>query len=225
MKPSSTKLSDQVTDCIREDILTCRLKPGTRLKIAGLCGMHSVSLGAVREALSRLSAEGLVIAEPQKGYTVAPVSHDELRDLTQTRIDIEQLCLRRSIDRGDLDWEAQIVAARHRLANTPYRDHKDSPEVLSESWARAHQEFHESLVAACGSPILLEIRGQLYARSERYRRLSVPLDKSDRDVSAEHEALSSAVLERDAAAACLLIADHLNRTTEILLTSGSEPTV
>src|ERR1700679_1227048 len=76
---------------LRADILACRLRPGEKLQINALAEERGVSLSGVREPLSRLSAEGLVTAEPQRGFRVAPVSFEDLTDLTMTRIDIENL--------------------------------------------------------------------------------------------------------------------------------------
>lgn len=220
-RPSApTKLSDRVTACVRADIVACRLQPGTKLKIAELCEKHGVSLGAVREALSRLSAEGIVVAEPQRGFKVAPVSLEELADLTATRIDIERLCLLRSIEHGDLAWEGRVVAARHELLQTPDRDPSLAADQLPEDWSRAHRAFHLALVSACGSPTLLGIRTQLYDRSERYRRLSVPLDRGNRDVTREHEQLADAVLSRNGDRTARLIGEHLSRTTGIIEASA-----
>src|SRR3954468_1853004 len=96
--PAGAKsLTEAVVEALRADILTCRLLPGAKLKIGDLCTRFGVSLGAVREALSHLAAEGLVVAETQRGFQVAPVSAEDLADLTATRIDIEGLALRRSI--------------------------------------------------------------------------------------------------------------------------------
>src|SRR5690606_30358256 len=91
------------------------LPPGTKLNIGALEKRYEVSLGAIREALSRLSAEGMVIAESHRGYTVTPVSSAELLDLTRTRVDIEWLCLKNAMQHADVEWESRIVAAAHRM--------------------------------------------------------------------------------------------------------------
>lgn len=215
-RPPSLTLSDRVTNCVRSDVISCVLRPDTRLKIGELAASHGVSPGAVREALSRLSAEGIVIAEPQKGFRVAPVSADELRDLTETRVEIERLCLRAALGTATLAWETDVVAARHRLLHTPERD-ADRPNTISDEWVAAHSAFHESLVAGCSNTVLLQVRRQLYARSERYRRLSVPLARAERDIAGEHEAIADAALARDAERLDRLIGDHLRRTTAIIL--------
>src|SRR5438132_9546483 len=91
-------LTQAAYEGLRADLLACRIPPGSRLKIQELCTRLSVSLGAIREALSRLTSEGLVVAEPQRGFRAAPISAEDLSDLTRTRIKIESLCLRRAIE-------------------------------------------------------------------------------------------------------------------------------
>ena len=217
LSPSVTQ-ADQVFETLRNEILSCRIAPGARIRINEIALRLGVSLGSVREALSRLSAEGMAIAQAQKGYTIAPVSKDELVDLTNTRISIEQLCLRRAIEHGGIDWEAGIVGTYHRLSRIPERDPSDRA-ILNEMWSTAHAEFHSALVAGCESKWLLRIREGLYAQTERYRRLSVPLRQTERNVDAEHKALVEAMLGRNPDLACGLISDHLWRTTRILLES------
>src|SRR5271166_5482573 len=130
---SAKTQSDRMFDRLQADILSCRLIPGSKLRINEIAGSSDASLGAVREALSRLSAEGLVIAESQKGYRVAPLSAEELLDITDARVEIERIALSRSIARGDLEWETNIVAAWHRLSKISERLPED-PHAL-EQWA------------------------------------------------------------------------------------------
>lgn len=217
-KGSSTTQSDRVHEALRVDILACRVLPGARLRINDIAETLEVSLGAVREALSRLSAEGLVVAESQKGYRVTPISIDELRDLTDARIEIERITLSRSIQRGDLEWEAGVVGAWHRLSKIDERVH-DDVNRLSDQWAVAHAAFHHALVSACGSARLLQIRSQLYEQSERYRRYSAPLSTTKRNVAAEHQRIFEAAIARDVTVALEAIAEHLQTTAAIIIAS------
>lgn len=212
----SRSQTQDVYAALRADILACRLPPDVKLKIKDLCDDKKASLGAVREALSRLTAEGLVVAEAQRGFRVAPVSTSELADLAQTRIDIEFLCLERAMARGSVEWEAKVVAAYHRLQRTPLRA-SDAPDSTSEAWEAAHAAFHEALVAACDSPWLMRLRAMLYAQAERYRRLSVRYDRDERDVDGEHRALMETVLDRDPDTAKACLADHFGTTARIIL--------
>ena len=215
---SNETQSDRVFGSVRADILGCRLLPGSKLRINEVAEQIAVSLGAVREALSRLAAEGLVVAELQKGFRVAPISSEEFRDLTDARVEVETLTLRRSIVKGDLEWESQLVAAWHRLSGTSQKLAHD-PRLYSDEWAAAHREFHRALVAACGSEKLLTIRSQLYEQAERYRRYSGVIEK-DRDVAAEHERLFRATIARDAVAAAHEMGAHLWLTADIIISSA-----
>jgi len=209
-------LFEGVYQDLRADILACRLRPGAKLQINMLAEERGISLSGVREALSRLSAEGLVVAEPQRGFRVAPVSLEDLSDLTATRIDVENLCLSRSIEHGGVEWETAVVASMHRLSRTPYWAAGDDRR-LSEEWALAHNAFHEALVSATDSVWRARIRASLYQQSERYRRLSVPVLSTKRDVEAEHRALAEAALARQTERACELIKEHLIFTMNIIV--------
>ncbi|MHC0054656.1 GntR family transcriptional regulator [Actibacterium sp. D379-3] len=203
---------------LRSDILACRLPPSGKIKINDICTKYEVSLGAAREALSRLVADGIVRTEPQKGFSVAPISRKELTDLTEARIEIENMCLAQAIEHGDVEWESRIVAAFHKLSRIPENVVGDTIR-LNETWSEAHRDFHDALVAACPNLLLLHLREQLYAQSERYRHWSVSLHKGprDRDVASEHKRIMEATLARDVDAARQAIADHTNRTTADVL--------
>ncbi len=215
-----SSLTFKAYETLRADMLACRLRPGVALKIAELAEALSVSPGAVREALSRLTSEGLVVAEPQRGFRAAPISGADLRDITHVRCEIEAHCIRSAIRCGDVTWEADIVAALHKLSKTPFHAERD-PGRAADEFALAHTDFHDALVRACDSPWFLKLRDILYAQSERYRRLSVPLAKYSRDASKEHRDIAAAVLARKADMAVKLLTKHLQTTTRIILESGA----
>jgi DNA-binding GntR family transcriptional regulator len=216
--PAKLTQADQVAQRVRAEILQGALLPGEKLNIKALEQRFEVSLGAIREALSRLGAEGLVMAEAHRGYHVTPVSRDELMDLTHTRVEIESLCLRKAIAQGDVEWESRIVAAAHRMERLQ-ESASDKEARRTAAWNQAHGEFHAALVEACHSPWLLRMREMLYAQSERYRLMSVPLDTDQRDVKSEHRRLMDAVLRRDAAAAAQVVREHFMATVDIILRS------
>jgi len=209
-------LTSAVLAQLRAEILSCRLKPGEKLLIAGLARRLSVSLSAVREALSRLAAEELVQAEDQRGFRVSAVSIGRLRDITNARIDIEAIAIRRAIELGDADWLAAVRAAHLELEATPLPRPGDSGAHF-EAWRALHRRFHLSLVSACASPWLLRFRDTLYEQSERYRFLAHGV--RPRAVEAEHATIAQAVLDRDAAAAVRALSDHLALTAEIIVES------
>jgi DNA-binding GntR family transcriptional regulator len=217
MMVAEASLTEHTYHRIRADLVAGRVRPGARLKINELGGQLSVNISAVREALSRLCAEGLVVALPQRGFRVASVSVSELRDLTQTRIEIERLCLRKAAENPDIAWETALVAAGHQLLRTPKSASSEEPD---EAWRRAHADFHRALVAGCGSAWLLRLHDQLYLQAERYLALSLIGPGSRRNVDAEHKGLMDAMLARDAELACERIATHFERTTKLIVAAG-----
>ena len=209
-------LTEQAYERLRADLLACRLLPGEKLNINTLCEKMDMSLGSVREALSRLTSEGLVTAERSKGFRAAPVSSTELVDLTMVRIEIESLCLRRAIELGDATWESRLEAAYQKLCRTPNRLPSD-PRRVSDAYASAHTAYHEVLASGCDSEWLLRLRRLLQTQSERYRRMSMLLAPYARDLNGEHKDIMDAALARDVTRAVALIEAHLQATTQLLL--------
>ncbi|HEU0222464.1 MAG TPA: GntR family transcriptional regulator, partial [Paracoccaceae bacterium] len=170
LKPAGETRASDVLQRMRTDIISCVLKPGAKLRFETLRDMYAVSFSTLREALSRLVAEGLVVGEGQRGFIVAPVSLADLQDLTNVRVLVERECIGLAIAHGDDRWEADIIGTYHRMDRLQNR--LGPNYYLSEDWAKLHGDFHFSLVAACGSPNLLGIRQKLFERAHRYRRMS-----------------------------------------------------
>ncbi|MFZ5749428.1 MAG: GntR family transcriptional regulator [Pseudomonadota bacterium] len=208
-------------EAIRSDILTGRHIPEKKLKIQELAEELQVSPGAVREALSRLVPEQLVVSRDQRGFVVAPLSIADLEDLTDLRCEIEAVALRRSVERGDVDWEASILAAEHRLRGQPVVIGNSEPK-LNPEWVERHAAFHYALVSACGSKRLLALHSQLYEQSERYRGLSLHVD-APRDVPDEHHAIVELALARDADRLVAATLQHLRRTTNLIVAKATTP--
>lgn len=218
---SSRTLASALVGRITADIIDGTLDPGERLRLPDLSARYECGISPLREALARLSSTGLVVQEDQKGFRVSTVSPEDLSDLTEVRTEIECLALRRSIQRGNLEWETRIVSAHHRLSRISYVNARNSRE-LSSDWEAAHQEFHLALVSACQSRWLLQFRNVLAQQTARYRRLIVSIGMGKRDVAEEHTQIVDAVLARDADKACALIAAHFIKTAEIVL-SANDP--
>lgn len=209
-----TKAGD-VLQRIRMDIIDCDLKPGEKLRFEALRSKYSVSFSTLREALSRLVAENLVVVEGQRGFIVAPVSVADLNDLTDVRVLIEREALAKSIRAGDDRWEAAILSAFHRMERLQERLGRDY--YLSEEWVALHGDFHFSLVSACQSPVLLEIRTKLFERAHRYRRMSSQFRPKWRAKEVQHKQIADAALDRDEATALRLIDRHIRETSENVL--------
>jgi DNA-binding GntR family transcriptional regulator len=208
-------LSGAVLEDLRRDILECRWTPGAKLRFAALRRRYDVGLSPLREALSRLAVEGLVVGEDRRGFRVAPASIDDLDEITALRCELEGLALRWSIERGGDAWEAEVVGAFHHLSRFVWRT-PGQPHQISAEWEKRHAAFHHALSAACGSARLSRLRAQFFDQTNRYRRLSVSVKRAPRDDRAEHRALMEATLARDADRAVALMQRHIRRTAELV---------
>ena len=208
-------LAADVLSRLHADIVTCRLRPGEPLRFEPLKEAYAASFTTLREALTTLAADGLVVSEGQRGFRVAPVSRTDLIDLTETRVLIERQLMRLAIEKGDDDWEVAASAALHRMT---LAEQRIGPKyALTSEWKLVHRQFHEALVSACGSPILLGVRANLFARAERYRSLSSMYRRTKRDKMGEHKALLDAALSRKVEKAQMLVDRHIRSTTQNVL--------
>lgn len=196
---------------LREDILSGRLAPGEKLLIEHLKDRYEVGAGTLREALSRLVSESMVSAEGQRGFTVAPITLEDLMDLTNVRVRVETEALRTSIRNGDENWRRQLRAAYETLSAL------EQP-LLPENavrWEAANARFHEALLAACDSTWTLRLIRQLTQHGERYRRFAIGLH-SGRDVHGEHALIFDSAMAGQDARAALALESHIRATPELI---------
>jgi GntR family transcriptional regulator, carbon starvation induced regulator len=210
--PAQT-LNASVLTQLRADIIACRLMPKERLRVESLRDRYGMGISPIREALMRLEAEGLVELEQNKGFRVSEVSRENLFDLMHTRIETESIALRWSLEKGGVEWEANLLSAFHRLSRQTKID-PGNPDAISEAWSREHSDFHAATVAACGSPTLLSIRARLFEQAERYVALSIMSNGPLRDDVAEHKQLMRSVLSRDLDKTIELNRLHITRTLD-----------
>jgi DNA-binding GntR family transcriptional regulator len=211
MAASKATRTGEVYEALRADILNTRIEPGSKLKIADLSNRFGVSLSVVREALTRLGEQGLVVANPQRGFSVIELSVDDLDDLTNVRLQIESMAMRDAVIRGGVAWEAQVVAAHHRLERTEvYQD----PSHINPEWLDAHRAYHQALLGGSTSPRLKAMASALRDNAELYRMWSRTWAHDvDRDVAAEHRRIMNAAITADAGAAVEALSEHIARTT------------
>jgi DNA-binding GntR family transcriptional regulator len=213
-------LAVDVYDQLRADIFDRRFSPGERLKPSELGARFGVSISVMREALGLLAAQNLVRIERNRGFHVTTLSPDALADLTLARKINEGAALRMSVERGGVSWESEVLAAHHRMASEPIYC-PDDPHRRNNNWAVAHVAFHDKLIDACGSPVLLDICRRLSGAAELYRAWSGAWadDRQPvrRDIATEHRELMEAALAHDAGRAVLLFEAHVGRTAAILL--------
>jgi len=213
LSPSRT-LAEQIYETLKGDLLAGAFAPGAALLTRELLARYGCGISPLREAIARLVGEGMLTASGHRGVRVPLPSVSDLNELYRIRTLLECDALKLAMERGDDQWEGQIVAACHRLERAALPQPADERSATVIEWETRHRAFHEALIAAAVAPRLLRIIEQLVDQSERYR--AIRLTEVDNmqlagDVSAEHRALADAVIARDGQALTLL-ADHLDRT-------------
>jgi DNA-binding GntR family transcriptional regulator len=207
--------TSDIYDRIRDDIICGRLAPGLKLKIDRLRDDYGVGATPIREALSLLTADGLVERLEQRGFRVAEMSDAEFGELLALRCWVEERAIRQAIATGGKEWEEGIVVARFHLSRTP-RVPPDVNPAANAEYEKCHRAFHRSLVSACGSNTLLRLWNQLYNDANRYRYTARLSSYERPDIGAEHDEIAAAVLTRDGDLAVQRLIAHYRRTGELL---------
>ncbi len=214
----AASIADRAYDSVRADIIFGRLAPGTRLRLDRLAGRYGASVSTLREILNRLSSEGLVVAEGQRGFQVTPVSPEGFQDVAAMRLLLETYALPLSFAAGDLEWESRAVAAHHKLAFMERRmmaGDRDGTEL----WKRYDREFHQALIGACGSQTLLDLYGGVFDQYLRCQMVAMVFRGTI--AAAEHRDLLDCALGRDAERACAILARHVDGCVAHTLESGA----
>jgi DNA-binding GntR family transcriptional regulator len=212
--------TEEVYDRLRSDLLSGTIAPGEKLKLVELATRFGVSQSVVREALTRLTEQSLVIASPQRGFRVRELSVRDIAELTEARVRIESITLQMAIDRGDMRWETDVLTAHHILERTPVTD---AAGHYNEQWSEHHREFHRVLLAGCNNDRLAGVATALRDSAELYRRWYwVFANDNRRDIAAEHRQLKDLALARQADAATALLCTHIERAPQQLIVYAAE---
>ncbi len=203
---------------IRADILFGRLAPGERLPLDAVGQRYGASVSTMRELLSRLASEGLIVAEGQRGFEVAPVSPAEFREVGALRLLLESHAMTQSFAAGDLEWEAQAVAAHHKLSVMENRM-IEKAEADPMLWKQCDRAFHHALIAACGSRMLLATHSAVYDKYLRYQMIAVIF--RGEIAAREHGELLDCALKRDHSRACSILRHHIESCVDYALSADA----
>jgi DNA-binding GntR family transcriptional regulator len=211
-------LSETAFATLRGEIVNGALKPNQKLNLRILKERYGLGASPLREALMRLHSEGLVVGEGQRGFWVAPTTRDDLIDVIESRRIIEGAALKLAMERGDEQWEAQIVILFRRMER--FDDRIRHENTWLDDWEKIHGRLHVALIAGCGSPRMLDMCERLYIATERYRRLYNQFDFVAANLIESHRELVEVVLDRDISRAVDVHAAHLSLTLELAETLG-----
>jgi DNA-binding GntR family transcriptional regulator len=216
--PQPSTVGESAYRKIRSDIVFGRLAPGKKLKLEQLKAGYGASVSTLREILNRLQSERLVVAEGQKGFEVAPVSIANLREIAALRRLLECRALEQSFRTGDMEWEGRVVAAHHRLARMEERM-AQGDRSHTEEWKRYDWQFHQALISACGSKMLIDNHAAVFDKYLRYQMIALSFRG---DIAAnEHALLLECALQRDAERACEVLRRHVAGGVEHALATGT----
>lgn len=196
---------------LRHDVLSLAYLPGSKLKVEHLQNVYGLSSSPLREALNRLAEEGLVKSDDRKGFRVAQVSEEDLKDITSMRLLIDLPTLEQSMLHGSDEWESQVIAAFYLLEKIESRL-PEGPVVLNSEWSSLHKVFHKTMMSACPSERMISMSSSLFDQAERYRHISARYRTVIKRKTEEHQVLMKAVLKRDIATAQQLHQEHVLST-------------
>jgi DNA-binding GntR family transcriptional regulator len=212
------------------------------MKLSALRETYGIGWTPLREALSRLEAEGLVTAISNRGFAVAPVSREELEDLTRARTVVEIPLLIESIENGGGAWESAVVTAHYRLSRCRIAVENATESEIDE-WDEKHTTFHAALISAARSNWLSRFQATISDQLRRHHRfLSLAptlraaegmIEGYEEAVAAlrnamaieHHTELMEAALDRDVERARMLMVDHIGFTVNVYAESedGGRP--
>lgn len=207
MEMAGETVGDSAYRRIRTDLIFGKLEPGQKLKLEKMSIAYGTSVSTLRETLNRLCSEGLVVAEGQRGFEVAPISAIEFQQIAELRELLENHAIEASFKAGDLDWEASVVSAHHKLS-VMERSMLAGNASDAETWKQCDWQFHRALISACGSQVLLDAHAAVYDKYLRYQMLAVVF--RGEIAAVEHRQLMDAALGRDSKAACKVLHTHIH---------------
>ena len=204
-------IGESVYRRIRADIIFGVLRPEAKLRLERISESYGTSISTLRELLTRMCAEGLIVAEGQRGFEVAPVSAADFSQVAELRLLLENHALEQSFTSGDLDWEGRVVSAHYKLGVLEKRM-LEGQRQDQELWKQCDWDFHHSLISACGSDVLLAAHAAAYDRYLRYQMIAVVF--RGEIAAREHQALLEAAIVRDWKQAQAIMVSHIRGCVE-----------
>jgi DNA-binding GntR family transcriptional regulator len=199
-------IGESVYRRIRSDIIFGVLAPGQKLRLEKVSDSYGTSISTLRELLNRMCAEGLIVAEGQRGFEVASVSADDFKQVAALRLLLENHAIEQSFAAGDLNWEGRVVSAHHKLA-VMEKLMLGGQRKNQELWKQCDWDFHHALISACGSNVLLSTHALIYDRYLRYQMIAVVF--RGEIAAREHQALLESALKRDWKKAQAIMISHI----------------
>lgn len=183
-----------LASALKRDIAFGVLAPDQKLKLTDLRTRYGGSNHSMRETLRLLEAEGMVEAINQRGFRVTSASHEDREDIALMRHQLEDLGLQRSMAQGGVDWEAEVIAALHRLDRAEAQVQVSPDDQSALDWDAACAALAEALLSACGSLRLIDTARRFQDQSRRFRLSRLREGRMEFSARAERRAALRAAL-------------------------------
>jgi DNA-binding GntR family transcriptional regulator len=210
--PSARTLIEHAYTRLRDDIVTGQLVPGAKLRVEHLKANYGVSAGTLREAITRLASDALVVTEGQRGFRVAPIAIEDLEDVANLRVQLETEALRQSIRTGGARWRERL-----EIAYAAISAEEPIAPAHRRQWEALNLRFHEALLSGYDSPWTLRVLRLLSRHTERYRSFAMTVPGCVRDVHAEHAEIFECAMTGQDARAALALEAHIRTTPDLLI--------
>ena len=208
----ATSLPELVYRKLRSGILDGSLRPGIPLRQEEIARQFKVSRVPVREAMSRLETDGLLVLRPRRGYAVTQLDQEEIVEIFELRMVIEEhagAVAARARTRQDISDVEQLVLRMERLAQTS----KD----YGSQWSQLNREFHARIIGSSHRKRLTATAETLRDAVEAYVRMEMRLTGSVDDALREHREIFQAFKTGDADALSRLSRQHVESTARRLM--------
>jgi DNA-binding GntR family transcriptional regulator len=216
---SAPKLRDQAYEAFAQHLVDGLLVPGQFVSQRELAALTSMSLGAIREMIPRLEAEGLIKAFSQRGLQIVHVDLQMVVEAFQLREMVETTGLAAFVHRAT---DGEIRALHDRLQDIKARaEHGPIPDEVLKDAQAADWEMHDTFVAALDNRLIADLHrvNSIRIRMILGERIGLPAQRLPVAIR-EHEAVLAALLRRDAKAATLALRAHLDSSRRRSLSVG-----
>ena len=200
-------ISQQVYERLRDEVLTGSLHPGVWIREQDIANAWSVSRTPVREAVRRLTHDGLVESSPNRGVRVRVLTAQDVRDVYELREMLEGTAARRAAERAG---EADVERLRLLLA------HIDAlPASEPAAHIRADEALHDAIVTAAGNEVLHDLTRRLYGRVARVKVITRDTN-TNAQTREQHRAIVEAIAAHDPDAAERAMREHIRTFSDIV---------
>ena len=208
-------IKEKVYTILLENIVEGRMAPGEQMVEQAIAAALGVSKSPVRDALHRLNGDGLVVGAPYKGFSVAPMSTKEFKELMQVRMALELFCLDETMD-GYSEADVREFAAHMESAGSSLADSKD--QLAQES----HLDFHLLIVKKYGNELMMGIYENNRKKLKRYLRVNIRQTPERIRISNRyHVNLLELIKRKDKTAALVELKSHFSDICEAFLSGES----